>query len=702
MAMSFWDILEIEPTKELKVIKKAYAVKLKQLIPDEQPAEFQQLKEAFDAAVRYAKRTEPVFVVRDEETIVEKVPEIPEISEPEVEESAPSFREQVYQLLDTMSFFEDEAAWKALLTDNREWSIQEFMQNSRIIQQVLVENFMYLAKPIIERLLQSFQLLELESDALGQPMALPQFLYQREQILNAPAFSFALWPELPEEERKNYFLYRYKYYTYLNSEEHEEVRLKSLAKKMLALVTNDGDFALLQAQQILIKARGDLTEPEVFAAFNKKVEAAMKMRYGNKQLATFLLIYREVWQKGTMSDFQKKQLATKNYLVFPAWQAYLLGMLYYRLEYYPQAFAYWEQVSYYQSLTLDRYWNQASRYLSTEEKSSYQQIRAFHRRQHGQPPERQQQERQFQEIRQPEAKKKQFKWYRYLYIAAALVMFIVKVSNFSQRRPELPPTVPNISENRTYQDNYQKSMKKYFSMESLISDDADAVKRFAYYYLYTEDPGARQTLIDEYATGEAVALLQQHLNDPATYPDAMRHNFRFDFDSTVDHGYCQAIYYNSEPLMVIKEDDDGKIIDVLGPGWHEMEAAAYDALLSDIEVRPATSISFFVAEYLPSDDRPAVLAENSRYVTDEVMALLQAKQADGPDENYLEGTWQLSWYLDEPYFVVNDNLGRASLILACDQGGRIAHIYRGDWEEMNNSTAERIVAECEPEKNPFN
>lgn len=699
MAMSFWDILEIEPTKELKVIKKAYAVKLRQLIPDEQPAEFQQLKEAFDAAVRYAKRTEPVFMVRDEEVMIEKVPEI---SEPEVEESAPSFREQVYQLLDTMTFFEDEASWKALLADNQEWSIQEFMQNSRIIQQVLVENFMYLAKPIIQQLLQCFQLLELESDALGQPMALPQFLYQREQILNAPAFSFGIWQELPEEERKNYFLYRYKYYTYLNSEEHEEVRLKALAKKMLDLVTNDGDFTLLQAQQILIKARGDLTEPEVFAAFNKKVEAAMKMRYGNKQLATFLLIYREVWQKGTMSDFQKKQLAAKNYLVFSAWQAYLLGMLYYRLEYYPQAFAYWEQVSYFQSLTLDRYWNQASRYLSTEEKSSYQQVRAFHRRQQGQPPERQQQERQFQEIRQPEVKKKQLKWYHYLYIAAALVMFIVKANNFSQRRPELPPTVPNISENRTYQDNYRKSMEKYFSMESLISDDADAVKRFAYYYLYTEDPGARQTLVDEHATGEAAALLQQHLNDPASYPDAMRHNFRFDFDSTDNHGYCQAIYYKSEPLMVIKEDDDGKIIDVLGPGWHELDAAAYEDLLSDIEVRPATSISFFVTEYLPSDDRPAVLAENSRYVTDEVMALLQAKQADKPDENYVEGTWQLSWYLKEPYFVVNDNSGRASLILAFDQGGRIAHIYRGDWEEMNNSTAERIVAECEPEKNPFN
>ncbi|GFZ30089.1 hypothetical protein CSC2_06150 [Clostridium zeae] len=53
--MSMWQVLEIEPTGEVKEIKRAYARKLKRTNPEDDPEGFQVLKEAYDSCLRYAK-----------------------------------------------------------------------------------------------------------------------------------------------------------------------------------------------------------------------------------------------------------------------------------------------------------------------------------------------------------------------------------------------------------------------------------------------------------------------------------------------------------------------------------------------------------------------------------------------------------------------------------------------------------------------
>lgn len=53
--MSMWQVLEIEPTGEVKEIKRAYAKKLKRTNPEDDPEGFQVLKEAYDGCLRYAK-----------------------------------------------------------------------------------------------------------------------------------------------------------------------------------------------------------------------------------------------------------------------------------------------------------------------------------------------------------------------------------------------------------------------------------------------------------------------------------------------------------------------------------------------------------------------------------------------------------------------------------------------------------------------
>lgn len=53
--MTHWQVLEIESTKDIKKIKRAYAIKLKKIDIDNEPDKFQQLKEAFDCAINEVK-----------------------------------------------------------------------------------------------------------------------------------------------------------------------------------------------------------------------------------------------------------------------------------------------------------------------------------------------------------------------------------------------------------------------------------------------------------------------------------------------------------------------------------------------------------------------------------------------------------------------------------------------------------------------
>ncbi len=53
--MNCWNVLDIEPTSDSRVIKKAYAGKLKLHHPEDDPENFQQIRQAYESALLYAK-----------------------------------------------------------------------------------------------------------------------------------------------------------------------------------------------------------------------------------------------------------------------------------------------------------------------------------------------------------------------------------------------------------------------------------------------------------------------------------------------------------------------------------------------------------------------------------------------------------------------------------------------------------------------
>ena len=50
-----WNILGIEPTKDIKTIKAAYAKLAKQYNPEEHPEEFKRIFDAYKSACAYAR-----------------------------------------------------------------------------------------------------------------------------------------------------------------------------------------------------------------------------------------------------------------------------------------------------------------------------------------------------------------------------------------------------------------------------------------------------------------------------------------------------------------------------------------------------------------------------------------------------------------------------------------------------------------------
>lgn len=94
MYKEIWEMLEIEPTTQISVIKSAYAAKAKKYHPEEYPEEFQRLQKAYKSAMQYAKQSAQLKVepeVHQEKANCEE-PEVQQImescKEPEVQQES--------------------------------------------------------------------------------------------------------------------------------------------------------------------------------------------------------------------------------------------------------------------------------------------------------------------------------------------------------------------------------------------------------------------------------------------------------------------------------------------------------------------------------------------------------------------------------------------------------------------------------------
>ncbi|KRG13154.1 DUF1266 domain-containing protein [Lederbergia galactosidilytica] len=125
--MSVWETLEIEPTDDLKAIKKAYAKALKTYHPEEDPVGYQRLREAYDSAIKLAK--EGIFVVspsQEYETSLNRVEDYDphELDLPIEEHPVDQFIQKVQDLYDDFFARIDIKNWESLLQEDIIWNVQ--------------------------------------------------------------------------------------------------------------------------------------------------------------------------------------------------------------------------------------------------------------------------------------------------------------------------------------------------------------------------------------------------------------------------------------------------------------------------------------------------------------------------------------------------------------------------------------------------
>ena len=81
-----WEILGIEPTTDIKIIKSAYAKLAKQFNPEEHPEEFKRIFDAYKAASKFAKACKESGITISAETAVKEQA----VQEPVVEKAEPA------------------------------------------------------------------------------------------------------------------------------------------------------------------------------------------------------------------------------------------------------------------------------------------------------------------------------------------------------------------------------------------------------------------------------------------------------------------------------------------------------------------------------------------------------------------------------------------------------------------------------------
>jgi tetratricopeptide (TPR) repeat protein len=152
--MKSWTILDIEPTDDIPTIKKAYAKKLKLHHPESDPEGYQALREAYDAAVKYAKsykkskntadiaeNTELMSQFTIEPELLSpshiELPEIKPDPSPSIYEQNSDFLNQVEALYYDFNSRIEIDNWKTLLDSDLLWNLE----NKIILSRMLLDFF---------------------------------------------------------------------------------------------------------------------------------------------------------------------------------------------------------------------------------------------------------------------------------------------------------------------------------------------------------------------------------------------------------------------------------------------------------------------------------------------------------------------------------------------------------------------------------
>lgn len=661
--MSCWALLGIEPISDKREIKKAYAEKIKQLNIDEEPEQFQRLKEAFDQALVLADRIdeEESFTSDDAEHFVDLTKE--EQGEPitdKVIDNAQFFVEQLTDLYNGKAFFDDLVSWKALFVNELEWSITEHEQIESIVMRFLMDNYPLLSKRILSFLGETFEFYKMAEDVKRRN----SFSYYWQDMNNGPDYSFAIYEQIDEEERIPYFYARYELYQMLAKgiPERNLWRRKLVECQGITLV----DPALIQLQIAYTLARDSKLVMEhskwrISGLFGELQALPMD------ETTEFLSDYIE-WlsTKSTVAKLLTKEPSELKGLPYSVFLL-LTGNVYAGIQEHLEAqnrFDLLEQI--------------APSMLPREMTAPVVK----------------------QEVKPKQGSSKAV----WVIVAAALIL--LRLVTISERTSVYNPS--------------QKMSPEDFLKESIIEDPAvnDFASKFSelrtstfmhdqfiyFFYIDPEDEEGRQEFIDEYVVeSEKERFLSIDFENLSSLDleNTRSNDVSTNENLVADYGQVNGLRFGTMeyPFVILQLDDAGKIKDIFGKGWTELEKPDYTMLRKSLDVSPWSSRNFFYYSYLVERHRELQMEYQLEFTTDSVKQLLQEH------EDFLVETYTFDWtYKDsyddqeKEYTIFDYKNGEVVLIISYDIYGRVDHVYGEGWETLDENVKKQVLANAEVEE----
>ncbi|ASJ56477.1 hypothetical protein BP422_24685 [Brevibacillus formosus] len=261
--MNIWRILDIDPTEDISTIKKAYAKKLKLHHPEDDPEGYQQLREAYDQAIKMAKqgqrkpRMEPILVdpsTSEEEEVDEEVPTLTvqrvlsidavheQLDRDDQVDSIDAFIEQVQALYDDFPSRINPENWTRLLHSDLVWDIQQ----SRLIRERLfdfLEEHHHLPKSVWVKLEECFHWRELIEKPYYMDEHSEEFCAYYRKQLDEPGLRFDTLLQATDIDHDLFLSYRDSAYQALKENQLEQAG--SSLNAAIALFADDPDLLRL-------------------------------------------------------------------------------------------------------------------------------------------------------------------------------------------------------------------------------------------------------------------------------------------------------------------------------------------------------------------------------------------------------------------------------------------------------------------------
>ncbi|MBC1421371.1 molecular chaperone DnaJ [Listeria seeligeri] len=343
--MTIWEILKIDKTTDKRAIKRAYARALKYTHPEDDPAAFQRLKEAFDLALECQEFNQDISIpfseadniLNIEKSEVEKINLEMDLSKQRkeniVEERELSFKERINEVYTKYKDRIDIEVWRGLFQSESAFNMDTYEENKYFLANFLAEKGCFIPKNIINLAFELYNLNEIVSDDPNIRLAVTL-----REVKNLPPFQFEALQDLEENEQNTFIMTRFSAYKCL-----ERKGIQSHIKRAKAIFDKDPDLELIE----IITRTGKLNMNTILKEINSFIErnpehstARMYRLFLNKKLNS-PINYADIDYAISETYFSiPRENDFFDEIIFHVDKNRLLGLIYFDLKEYTTAYNY--------------------------------------------------------------------------------------------------------------------------------------------------------------------------------------------------------------------------------------------------------------------------------------------------------------------------------------------------------------------------